>query len=130
MASFLSYYWENCRNIGGTSYGHDNRKFGKKVDAFENFVWWSTNQQILKRIVQPCFWTVLHGFLIDKLLIVHKHLNIIRIKIHLSLHMYSYNIMKIIVCTPYQYQGTHGKDNDYSQKEINLKSLKVPKGNQ
>ena len=130
MASFLSYHWENCRNIGRASYGHGIRKFEKKVDAFENVVWWSTYQHILKRIAQPCFRTVLHGFLIDKLLIVHKHLNIIRTKIHLSLHMHSYNIMIIIFCTPYPYQGTHGKDNDYSQKEINLKSLKVPKGNQ
>jgi hypothetical protein len=35
----LSYYWENCRNIGGASYGHDIRKFEKKVDAFANVVW-------------------------------------------------------------------------------------------
>ena len=41
----------------------------KKVDGFANVVWWSTYQQILKRIGQPCFRTVLHGFLIDKLLI-------------------------------------------------------------
>jgi hypothetical protein len=27
----LSYYWENCRNIGGASYGHDIRKFEKKL---------------------------------------------------------------------------------------------------
>jgi hypothetical protein len=40
----------------------------KKVDAFANVVWWSTCQQILKRIGQPCFRIVLHGFLIDKLL--------------------------------------------------------------
>jgi hypothetical protein len=40
----------------------------KKVDAFAKVVWWSTYQQILKRIGQPCFRTVLHGFLIDKLL--------------------------------------------------------------
>jgi len=40
----------------------------KKVDAFANVVWWFTYQQILKRIGQPCFRTVLHGFLIDKLL--------------------------------------------------------------
>jgi hypothetical protein len=26
LASFLSYYWENCRNIG-----HDIRKFEKKL---------------------------------------------------------------------------------------------------
>ena len=45
-------------------------------------MWWSTYQQILKRIGQPCFRTVLHGlynyefgnfllplFLVDKLLI-------------------------------------------------------------
>jgi hypothetical protein len=30
LASFLSYYWENCRNIGGASYGLDIRKFEKK----------------------------------------------------------------------------------------------------
>ena len=42
----------------------------KKVDAFANVVWWSTYQQILKRIGQPCFRTVLHGFHIDKLLSV------------------------------------------------------------
>jgi hypothetical protein len=54
--------------MGGTSYGHDIQKFEKKVDAFVNVVWWSTCQQILKRIGQPCFRTVLHGFLIDKLL--------------------------------------------------------------
>ena len=63
MASFLSYYCENCRYIGGASYGHDIRKFEKKVDAFANVVWWSTCQQILKRIGQPCFRIVLHGFL-------------------------------------------------------------------
>jgi hypothetical protein len=40
----------------------------KKVDAFANVVWWSIYQQILKRIGQACLRTVLHGFLIDKLL--------------------------------------------------------------
>jgi len=44
--------------------------------------------------------------------------------------MYAYHIMIVISYKPYQYRGTHGKDNDYSQKELNLKSLKVPKGNQ
>jgi len=39
----------------------------EKVDAFANVVCWFTYQQILKRIGQPCFRTVLHGFLIDKL---------------------------------------------------------------
>jgi hypothetical protein len=42
--------------------------FEKKIDAFANVVWWSTYQQILKGIGQPCFRAVLHGFLIDKLL--------------------------------------------------------------
>jgi hypothetical protein len=51
----------------GASYGHDIRNL-KKVDAFANAVWWFTYQQILKRIGQPCFRTVLHGFLIDKFL--------------------------------------------------------------
>jgi hypothetical protein len=64
----LSYQWENCRNIGGASYSPDIRKFEKKVDAFANVVWWFTHQQIFKRIGQSCFRTVLHGFLIDKLL--------------------------------------------------------------
>ena len=58
--------------MGGASYGHDIRKFEKKVDGFANVVWWSTYQQILKRIGQPCFRTVLHGFLIDKFLIVEQ----------------------------------------------------------
>ena len=40
----------------------------KKGDAFENVVLWFTYQQILKRIGRPCFRTVLHGFVIDKLL--------------------------------------------------------------
>jgi hypothetical protein len=44
----------------------------KKVDGFANVVWWSTYQHILKRIGQPCFRTVLHGFLIDKLLTASK----------------------------------------------------------
>ena len=38
----------------------------KKVDAFANVVWWSTYQQILKRIGQPSFRTVLHGFLMNR----------------------------------------------------------------
>ena len=46
--------------MGGASYGHDIREFEKKVDGFANVVWWSTYQQILKRIGQPCFRTVLH----------------------------------------------------------------------
>ena len=40
----------------------------KNIYAFANFVWWLTYQQILRRIGHPCFWNVLHGFLIDKLL--------------------------------------------------------------
>ena len=40
----------------------------KNIYAFAYFVWWLTYQQILRRIVHPCFWNVLHGFLIDKLL--------------------------------------------------------------
>jgi hypothetical protein len=36
--------------------------------------------------------------------------------------------MIIISYIPYQYQGNHGNDNEYSQKELNLKSLKVPTG--
>jgi hypothetical protein len=41
----------------------------KKVYAFANVVWWSTYQQILKRIGQPYFRTGLHVFFIDKPLI-------------------------------------------------------------
>ena len=48
--------------------------------------------------------------------------------VHLPLHMFAYHIMIIISYIPYQYQGNHGNDNEYSQKELNLKSLKVPTG--
>jgi hypothetical protein len=41
--------------------------------------------------------------------------------------MYAYHIMIIISYIPYQYRGNHGNDNEYSQKELNLKSLKIPK---
>lgn len=60
-------------------------------------------------------------------LIVHRHVNTIRTKVHLPLHMYAYHIMIIISYLPYRYRGNHGNDNEYSQ---NVKSVKVPKGNQ
>jgi hypothetical protein len=41
--------------------------------------------------------------------------------------MHAYHIMIIISYIPYQYRGNHGNDNEYSQKELNLKSLKIPK---
>jgi hypothetical protein len=50
----------------------------KKGDAFENVVLWFTYQQILKRIGQPCFRTVLHGFLIDKLLNIHMFMKLVK----------------------------------------------------